>query len=326
MRREAGQLMMRAALLIFAGVILGWLVPEIASARLLFEDDFSSGDLSKRNAHFRWGGGELLFTGEGQDTIDKVSGPDGRRVNARRFRYGTWQEQRFHLTASADEPRTPNGRSNVAHQEIWVSYWMRVPANYQHSGSGGQAGHNNKGWLYLWKDAYEQWHSRWKDDSTVTPTSLSLHWWPTSQAPGRSLVRIASTRYRSDWRMREMSTCAPERRIGSSGCSAFLPSEQGQWIRYTFGMRAASSETAADGFVRVYANGKLIMANERLTGGGTGRQNGFDRGYIMGYHNSGYREATTFYVTDFKIGTTAASVGIAESGRNRPQAPVLFGE
>jgi hypothetical protein len=320
--------MTRAGFLIVTLVIFGWGVPDTAVARLLFEDDFSSGDLSKRNAHFRWGSGDLLFAGEGQDNIERVTGPNGRGVHARRFRYGTWQEQRFNLTEHADERRTANGRSTVAHQEIWVSYWMRVPANYRHRNSGGKAGHNNKGWLYLWKDGYEQWHSSWKDDGTVTPTSLSLHWWPTGNAPGRSQVRVVSTRYRSGWGTREgMTTCAPERRIGSSkGCLAFIASEQGKWVRYTFGMRAATSERAADGFVRVYANGELIMAMEGLPGGGTGRQNGFDRGYIMGYHNSGYAEATTFYVTDFKIGTTAASVGLAKSGGSRPQAPVLFGE
>jgi hypothetical protein len=320
--------MIRFGLLIFTGAIVWLATTEVATARLIFHDDFSTGDMSHHNANFRWGNGALLFSGEGADNVDRVTGPDGRSLNARRFRYGVWQEQRFQLTSSVDEHRTQNSPSDVAYQELWISYWMRVPENYHHRNSGGKAGHNNKGWLYLWKDGYEQWHSSWSDDATVTPTSLSLHWWPSSRAPGETQVSVISSRYRNNWGGRNrMTTCADERRIdGSTGCLAFLKSEHGRWVRYTFGMRAASSERAADGFMRIYADGQLAMSMEGLSGGGNGSRNGFDRGYIMGYHNSGYDERTTFYIADFRIGTTPESVGLDVSGRQRPQPPVLFAD
>jgi hypothetical protein len=296
-----------------------------ASASLLFSDDFSSGDMSRHNAQFRWGDGQVRGPGTGSDVIDRISGPNGTTVSARRFRYGTWQEQRFHLTSSANEARSPNGQSNVAHPEVWVSYWMRVPQNYYHRSVNGSAGHNNKGWLYLWKDAYEKWHSSWTDESTVTPTSMSLHWWP-SDPVGSTRVTVVASRYRQNWGNRaNMTFVKPERQIpgASAGRSfAFLPSEFGKWVHFTFGMKVASKEGAKDGFARIYVNGELAMAMENLDSGGKGSQNGFDRGYIMGYHNSGYDQTTTYYITDFRIGTTRAAVMNDALGKT-PSPPLL---
>jgi hypothetical protein len=297
-----GQTLIAAALLLAATA---------GSAELLFHDDFSTADVSRYNDRFRWGTGNVPSTGAGADTFDRIAGPNGKTVNARRFRYGTWQEQRFHLTQSATESRTPNGPSNVAYPEIWVSYWMRVPANYYHRSSGGSAGHNNKGWLYLWKDAYEYWTNSYSDDQ-VTPTSMSLHWWPTDPT-GTSRVTVVASRYRENWGNRSnMTYVAPERQIPGAPSRSFnfLESEYGQWVHFTFGLRVASSETANDGFARIYVNGTLAMAMEGLNSGANPGKNGFDRGYIMGYHNSGYAETTAYYITDFKIGTTAEAVGL----------------
>jgi hypothetical protein len=285
-----------------------------AQAQLLFQDDFSTGDLSKHNDRFRWGSGSIPKAGAGATNFDRITGPKGTQVNARRFRYGTWQEQRFHLTASKSESRGSNTKSKVAHREIWISYWMRVPSNYYHRKTGGAAGHNNKGWVYLWKDAYERWTSSWAD-SDVTPTSMSLHWWPVSSPAGTSRVTVVASRYRDNWGNRaRMSQLTKERQIPGAEAGrafAFLPTEYGKWVRYTFGMRTSSKKGANDGFARIYVNGKLAMAMEKLDSGGNSGQNGFDRGYIMGYHNSGYAKSTTYYITDFRIGTTPESVGLS---------------
>lgn len=110
---------------------------------LLFADDFSTGDLSRHNDHFRWGGsGDIYAPGANADRIEEIAGPDGEMVNALRFHYlgqsnpegpSNWSEVRFHLTESVDEARTESGASNVAHREVWVSYATKIPENYHHS-------------------------------------------------------------------------------------------------------------------------------------------------------------------------------------------------
>lgn len=93
-------------------------------------------------------------------------------------------------------------------------------------------------------------------------------------------------------------------------CYAFLPSEYGEWVHYAFGMRTASKEGAEDGFMRIYIDGELALAMEGLDSGADDGENGFDRGYLPGYHNSACEEMTTFCVTDFMFGTSSESVGL----------------
>ena len=317
---------------------------------LLFSDDFRSGDLSTHNDHFRWGSGGIPNPGSGSDTIVELVGPHGTPVKARRFRYvgfedggsgdaAHWSEQRFSLTHSVHDQRTSNGHSDVAFPEVWISFRMHVPENYFHMMRGGRAsGDNQKGWIYLWKDAYERWTSSWPD-AEVTPTSISTHWWPLSDDPedvayGMSRMAIAATSERLGWGQRDEPTFLREAetisgsRWNNGRPYAFSGEEFGTWVHYTFGVRVASDPgNVNDGFFRMYKDGELAVAWEGLDNGSTevGR-NGFDRGYLMGYHNTGYNETTEYHLTDFKIGLTKDSVlkGFNEANPlARPKPPAL---
>lgn len=299
--------------------------PEAADAPL-FSDDFSSGDLSKHNAHFRWSrSGAIPAAGNGSGKIVEVAGPDGEPVKAMRFRYvgsddggsgdkAHWSEQRFHLTTSIDETRSERGQSDVAYPEVWIAYSMLVPANHVHDGR------NNKGWLYLWKDGYEQWAEKHPDDETVTPTSASLHWW---QAAGNtSKVTAVHSRERTAWGHKKPSFIAEDRLIPGQSESAgytFTDDEKGTWVHYAFGARAASDAEAKDGFIRVYIDGDLALAWENSSGGSDRpERNGYDRGYLLGYHNSTYAQTTEYLLTDFRFGTTPQSVGIDTAEDTEP--------
>jgi hypothetical protein len=294
---------------------------------LLFRDDFASGDLATHNDYFRWGQGAVPGPGAGSGRIVTVQGPHGTDVQALRFRYvgiddggagdqAHFSEQRFALTRSADEDRDSTRPSDVSYPEVWISYWLYVPENYHHNLTGGTiSGANQKGWLYLWKDRYERWTSAVSDDE-VTPTSASLHWWPATEDQtrddyGLSRASLVASRERSRWGHRtDASFVRDAERVGSSSEGyVFLRDEFGTWVHYTFGARVASDADTPDGFVRIYKDGELFLAWENLDLGSDSPQtNGFDRGYLLGYHNAAYTRTTIYYLADFKFGLTRESV------------------
>jgi hypothetical protein len=296
---------------------------------LLFSDDFGSGDLSTHNDHFRWGSGSMPSEGSGSGRIFDVVGPQGVPVKALRFRYtgfndggsgdaAKWAEQRFSLTRSITDQRTSNDSSDVAHPEVWISFWMHVPGNYFHMMRDGRpSGDNQKGWLYLWKDGYERWNSKWEDEE-VTPTAINVSWWPLSDESGTlnygmSRVSITATSERNGWGHNSTPSFLRQNEavVGREDRPySFLRNEFGTWVHYTYGVRVASTPgVSGDGFFRMYKNGELAVAWEGLNNGSPDRErNGFDRGYLMGYHNTGYDETTDYFITDFKIGLTKDSV------------------
>jgi hypothetical protein len=182
--------------IVIGGLLIGIACSPATRGELLFADDFSSGDFSHHSDHFRWGRSGRIEAGD-PSRIVSVTGPAGEATHAVRFAYGTWQELRFHLTENASESRSERGQSRVAHPEVWISYWMRVPDNYFHRHVHPS---NNKGWVYLWKDGYEHWSSD-VPDTDVTPTTVSLHWWAAARDAseagyGMSRVSLVSSRGR----------------------------------------------------------------------------------------------------------------------------------
>lgn len=294
---------------------------------LLFADDFSSGDMSKHNDFFRWTQGDVPAPGSGSGRVVTVDGPDGTEVQARRFRYvgvedggsgdaAHFSEQRFALTQSVSEERSRNAPSDVAYPEVWISYWMYVPDNYHHNLKDGTiSGSNQKGWIYLWKDRYEKWQAS-DPDAEVTPTSASLHWWPLTEDEnsdnfGMTRASLVATRGRNGWgHDGNASFIRDQEQVPNSTRNyAFLESEYGTWVHYTFGMKVASDAQSDDGFVRIYKNGELALAWENEGNGSDDPDtNGFDRGYLLGYHNAVYTKTTTYFITDFKFGLTREAV------------------
>lgn len=304
-------------LLFIAVAALSSLYVPGATAELLFEDDFASGDLSRHNENFRWGrSGEIPDQGSQADQVVTVEGPDGKPVNAIEFSYGTWQEYRFHLTESLEEARTENGASDVAYPELFVRYSLFVPGNYRHRSSGGSGAHNNKGFLTLWKHSYT-------DGVVHTRTE----WWPTPD--GRSqLSLVAKSGGGHD---RGLDVVGEMYQIDDTNKAyAFTRDEYGTWVHYVFRVRVASGPQAGDGLFEIYTDGTLTRAwygKDIWPADGNPANAGYDRGYLLGYHNSGYDSTTVFYLTDFAVGTTPGSVGLRRLGTvdvsRRPGAPLL---
>jgi hypothetical protein len=292
-----------------------------ASAELLFDDSFSTRDLSKHNENFRWGRSGNIPEADGTSSrVTLAKQPNGQLGPVLKFSYGTWQELRFHLTSSLSENRTESGSSNVAYPEIWMRYQIRVPENYFHAlnDKGEPAGQNNKGWVTLWKHNY-------KDALVMT----RFEWWPVDVSNELAGGSAASGIHKSGGG-HDMNPgfVSSDRQIpGSYKAWAIKPSDRGEWIDYVFHFKVASGPKASDGLMEVYKDGELAIGwyNKPIRPtDGNPEHAGFDRGYIMGYHNSGYAEQTTFYIDNFKIGTTAESVGLSDPYSRAPNPPKVF--
>ncbi len=278
----------------------------LAHAQLLFQDDFSSGDFSNHNDFFRWGrDGNIPRAGETFGGIlYRITGPTGSPVNAIRLQYGTWQEVGFHLTKSRSEARTANGTSAVVYPITWFSYWLYVPGNYAH---GPTDPSNNKGFLTVWKDAYISNQAQWAFDWVRQDSRDSrLRAWG---AANRDTPQFIRTDHQIPG-----ATHYPY---------AFVPGKDyGRWIHVAMGAKMASAPGIADGYIKLYKDGQLVADWQNLANHVPAPLSGYDRGYIFGYHNSGYSETTTFYITGFKFGTSESAVRVSEVAAPRPPAAV----
>jgi hypothetical protein len=291
-------------------------------AELLFQDDFSSGDSSKHNEFFRWGrDGSFNQTGANSSMIEDITGPDGNTVKALTFTFGRWQEIRFHLTKSIDEQRTDQNISDTYYKEVWLSYDIFIPSNYYHRGSGeGVEAGNNKGFFYLWHGPYE---------SSQTQTSTSLQWWPSSSyhrsEEGISIQSLQTWGHTFVPDYVSPSHASPgEGSYPDRFSKAFIPQDYGKWINYAFRIYAGTVAGANDGVVEIYKNNKLIMQflNYNSVREAVGRPLGYDKGYLLGYANTGFDEETILRMTNFKFGTS--SEGILSPTTNSALPPSNF--
>lgn len=325
-------------------------LPLTGHGELLFKDDFATGDLSSYNDHFRWGrSGAAPAAGFGKQYILEVSGPTGSPVKALMFRYAAladqkassddkhWAEQRFHLTSSKAEKRTESGSSSVAHGEIWFGYSLRIPDNYFHrrayKADGSARPNNNKGWITLWKNKYSQPSGsafgigfRAMNEGQVNPSS---NWFDPAVSDGDSYITLGLLKGTTRWDSRPApSYVAPALKMKESKVRAVGTDEAGKWIDYVFGIRVSSATSSAgphNGFLKIYKDGELAAEFTGLDNwyNGPSENNGFDRGYLMGYHNSGYAQETIYYLTNFRVGTTKADVIDLANKASPPAPPIL---
>jgi hypothetical protein len=269
---------------------------------LIFQDSFTTGDLSAHNAFFRWGDGTTMIQ-PGQQTMPVVSvpGPAGATVKAVQFTYGTWQEVRFALTSSATEMRaTSNASSNVAYPEVYTCYSLFIPTNYYQSSVG--VGAVNDKWFAIWKDGYQTSNSGVANWIELTPDGT-----------GNSIV-TGTDNTNGGLNKNVSYVIGSDAANGGTNAYGVRTSESGQWHQYCYHTLVPTSATSNDGKMEVYKDGVLHYAWNNIkyySPDGVAAQAGFDRGYLLGYHNSVVPNGTQiWYLTNFKIGTTAASVGL----------------
>lgn len=250
-------------------------------------DSFETADLNSTNEQgFQWlrtnrtsvvsSTASVWTKGEAID----VAKPSGRNWDAyagnycMRFRYPAgeaWAEQRYEMGA--------------AYPEVWISYWIKIPENYEHGPIGSP---RNQKWQAVWTDDYSQ-HG---DGPTVV-----FNMWPDGNRGSVSTVSIVKAT--------NMNSAHREEFNGFIR----VPEDRGRWMHNVFYLKISSSASAEDGQVKWWRRWQgetefTQLANMETVGlwPNSGPQ-GFSAGYLMGWANGAYAEDTEFLLDNFTIST-----------------------
>lgn len=238
-----------------------------ASAAILFEDGFESQELQTVSNNIAWGA----------STSTQVSNTHAKKGSySLKFTFpatdetrDSWSEQRFSL--------------GKPYKDIWLSYDIRIPENYYHR-DPAEGGSNNKGFIMLWSGNY----------SEPSGPLLGTEFWPEADGSSNSSIRLYGVGFDKHY----WNTCADIIKI----------SDRGQWIKVTVHIKYASAANN-DGIVQLwktYSDGKIERACNITDGAWYApNANGFDSGYLLGWSNSGFAEATEFYIDNFVVSETS---------------------
>lgn len=274
-------------------IILAISVAGNLAAEPFMVDDFESKDLLSTNeAGFRWSGDASYGGNDGEATyldsmVSRLSNAEGQGLH---FRYpgGTkWTEKRFDLGA--------------AYEEIWVSYWLKVPDNFYHR---DRSPANNK-LFAIWMDDYSA-----KGDG---PTVI-WEYWRSGEGSSNLAVHYSAG---------EHTTAGPH--LQNRPFISY-PDDQGRWMQVVLRVRAASSRGANDGLIETHRRWfgeteftqlhELTNADIALPPGGP---SGWNKGYFMGYANTAFSEETIWVIDEVKFSESSLLSG--SSNANPPSAP-----
>lgn len=237
----------------------------------VFCDDFETGDLTHREGGARWDG---PGPGASVDTSGAVSGAYSLALSYGGVADGAdaFTEQRFELGTGA--------------RELWIRYSMYVPANYQHRSQShlGESA-NNKGFIHLWHGDY----------GSGPGVAAGFEFWP--MGGGAESVTTFHP-FRPDIGHLEPTA---GRRLGISA------SDVGQWATITIHLRAASVANN-DGVAEVWrrpTGAAAELVYQRTDVPMYASPDTFERGYLLGWANSGFTETTVFRVDDVVFATSA---------------------
>ena len=273
-------------------------IPAHAEEDVLFFDSFESGNMSTTNASgFQWGhvnrtsivtqsetdGNVIIYSPAGEEVYDIQN--DGKdwtafdEENSLRFRYPAginWSEQRFDM--------------GEAYPEIWISFWIRVPENYEHIDTEST---DNGKWFALWMDDYSS-----KGNGPTIVGSLEI----VRDNEGRA---TGSTDLQMTWSIGGYTVTTPR---SSRVRLINYPSDQGRWMQWVIHAKAATTTESNDGIIatwRRWENESEFTKLDEVTnadiGAPSGGPNGWKQGYLMGYMNSPFNVDTEFLVDKFTI-------------------------
>lgn len=265
----------------------------LAQGATLYEDGFESGGFSsgsmKNGASFRWSPSNV--------SISSAASHSGSF--SAQFVFGpdpdgedSWRELGFRFETSLSE--------------LWIEYWILYPSNYSHRSQSSSS--NNKFFQLNYNGAPKQ---------MLTVESAV-------QGGGNSMMRrFLSTTQKvdgsSNWPVSDNDTA---NFIGSSGDFSI---QTGRWAKVMIYYKAGSDGVKNNGRAEVWVNDKLIHGLDWpfWERDNQGKING---GYILGWSNSGFSQATRIYVDDFRIydAPPNGSSGSNDDSNNPPNPPLEF--
>jgi hypothetical protein len=242
------------------------------SGLILFEDDFSSGNLQKTgpNGGFFWGGNGGAADGSTGPNVSVISGfsRHGDIGNCLRFNFtGNWAEQRFSF--------------GDAYEEVWLRWYQYFPEGNESPYRGPQvrrtAGGNNK--LLRVYGPNETAPRFGSETFTTSPSGNELANLEAALTDGSSAIGG----------------------IDGTDINPFLSSAtRGRWVKIEFHVRANQSHTTPTGEMHCWIDDVLRSS---FTGLNSQLGNNLGGGYLWGSQNGLYANAgTQIYVSDFAFG------------------------
>lgn len=235
---------------------------EASSGASVYEDGFETGDMSYTGNGFSWSQGSM------SPSTDRAYAGN----YSLKFVFGpdanledSWQEQRFNLGTPCPE--------------IWLEYRIWIPANYyQRTQSAG--GNNNK-FFCMWDSG---------DYHGGAPGAMQwfLETWP--DGSGNSSLQFLWGDQYQFWG-------------GGTLPNFILAADKGAWMRIRCHSKPSTYKGASpldgDGIFEMWKNDEKWFDRNDLNW--THETEEFwQRGYVMGYCNTGFLDETSFYVDEIK--------------------------
>lgn len=253
-----------------AAVVVGGGAP--VGEGLFFSDDFAGGVKTNDNG-FTW-----------NSTTSAVAvelAPDASGDYALRFRFGPDPDDPAEGSDSTAEQRFNLGQDLA---EVWIQYEVWIPTNFVYRAQTSSPT-NNK-FFTIWNTVYGSGSGTWQSSFEYTRVSDSA----------ARIRPMASTQYRTS-----ITSNAGTGWSNPDNDKAFIggagPIAIGDWYQIRLHFKAASTGGATDGVMEMWIDGVLFAQ-------ATGALRNFDdigtpvlrNGYFFGWSNSGFTDATDFYV------------------------------
>ncbi len=158
--------------------------------------------------------------------------------------------------------------------DLWTAFELFIPDNYEHRDA--ESSDNNK-LFRLWGDTYSD------------KEKVGFSMWPTN----------GLSRTRAVW-----NESAGWEAMGEGYTDFVSAADLGQWVSVLIHTRAATLQTP--GTLELWKNGELVVSNidvvDNYTDGG---KHAYQRGYLLGWSNSGFTEETFLYIDNVIIRSVA---------------------
>lgn len=253
-----------------------------AEAAGFFADGFESGDDSHVENGAQWTGtaGDVSVT-----TNDKRTGSYSMR-----FRYGAGisnVEQRFGLGAQRDG--------------VYIRYYVKFPTNYVH----GLANPSNNKLIRLWSE-----EAAYGSDGIKIGMSLVRAGTYSTVYPEAKIVYASGWQLQCDGAMGSISS------LPGMGTWSLGAEHLGQWLAFEFHFRRDTG--SGDGAFEFWVDGVRQFGSTTLAFNGAPCQNPyFLTGYLFGWANASFAEATDIYIDDVVFSDSY----IGPDGSHTPSPP-----
>ncbi|ROQ42898.1 hypothetical protein EDB94_3114 [Marinobacter sp. 3-2] len=269
-----------------------FLFGEALHAATLVEESFESGGFEQRSmsngASFRWSPSSVNIS----DAVSRTG------TFSAQFVYGPDAE-------GEDSWRELGFRFGSPMSQVWVEYWIYYPDNYLHRTQSGPS--NNKFFQLNYNGSPKQLLTV-ESAAQGNGTSGMRRFLSTTQKPDGS----------TNWPVNDSST---NNFIGDSEDFAI---QLGRWTKVLIHYKAGSDGVRSDGRAEVWVNDELIHGLDWpfWEPDNKGQING---GYILGWANSGFSQATRIYVDDFKVYDSPPEM-VGEMSKPMPPADFSVGD